>query len=420
MRGKKRLIKRGIVRVVFMLFVVIGSVLPGFGYSVDDFSSETSFPSSKASLYVLDLKADTVVASLNSGTPLVPASIMKAVTTASLLEKVGPKYKYSTRVYFTGSVNEGVLSGDIVVEASGDPSLNSVNEPCTADFVEEVAQAVCRIPELRLIEGAIRIEEGDFPGPSINPTWVAADLPHAYGTGSHGFNFEDNASGKRSLADPGAVFRTRLIKALNARGVEVAGRTDLRKSGKTPVGHHDSATIDEIMRSCMMRSDNQMAEGMLRLIGLEYGGEGSTARGASEMMRHWKHSGVNMDGVEIVDGSGLSRSNRVTARFMADILAHMAPDRYYASFFPLAGQEGTLRKFLVDTPLEGELALKTGSMSGIQCYAGYKLDEDYAPTHAVVFIINGLTDRSGARKAVEKLLLSLFCPSATDAETEII
>ena len=86
----------------------------------------------------------------------------------------------------------------------------------------------------------------------------------------------------------------------------------------------------------------------------------------------------------------------------------MSIDPYYASFFPLAGQEGTLRRFLADTPLDSYIALKTGSMNGIQCYAGYKVDDNYAPTHAVVVILNNMSDRQAARKAVGDLLLSLF------------
>lgn len=116
-----------------------------------------------------------------------------------------------------------------------------------------------------------------------------------------------------------------------------------------------------------------------------------------------------MQGVNIVDGSGLSRQNRVTSDFMAHVLRKGSSDPYYASFFPLAGQEGTLKRFLNGTPLEGYVAMKTGSMNGIQCYAGYKLDDDYVPTHLIVVMLNEMSDRASARKVVEKILLDLFC-----------
>ena len=121
-----------------------------------------------------------------------------------------------------------------------------------------------------------------------------------------------------------------------------------------------------------------------------------------------------LDDVVIIDGSGLSRSNRVTADFMGEVLSNMSGNPNYASFFPLAGQEGTLRRFLEDTPLDSYIAMKTGSMKGIQCYAGYKLDENYVPTHVVVIIMNDITgSRDKAKKAAEKMLLDIF-----DAHTE--
>ncbi len=159
----------------------------------------------------------------------------------------------------------------------------------------------------------------------------------------------------------------------------------------------------------MMRSDNLYAESMLRLYGKETTGQGSTSSGASEEMKYWKKHGIDMSGVEIIDGSGLSRSNRVTAKMMTGVLRDMADDVDYVSYFPLAGQEGTLRKFLADTPLDSYIALKTGSMSGIQCYAGYKLDDDFAPTHTVVVIVNDFRcDRSTVRNAVSRMLLDIF------------
>lgn len=54
--------------------------------------------------------------------------------------------------------------------------------------------------------------------------------------------------------------------------------------------------------------------------------------------------------------------------------------------------------------------MKTGSMKGIQCYAGYKLDDDYAPTHIIVVIMNEMTNRSSAREGLKKALLEIFIP----------
>lgn len=159
----------------------------------------------------------------------------------------------------------------------------------------------------------------------------------------------------------------------------------------------------------MMRSDNLFAESMLRTYGKVGGGDGSTKDATIQEMILWQEKELPLEGVEIVDGSGLSRSNRMTANFMSELLKNMSDNPHYASFFPLAGQEGTLKKFLADTPLDSYIAMKTGSMRGIQCYAGYKLDDDYKPTHVIVIIMNDLpANRDKAKQAAEKMLLSIF------------
>lgn len=397
----------GLKRLITLTLSATLWLMTAFAGVLEDFTSSRAVNASHAAVLIYDLKTDREIASHNIDKPLVPASIMKAVTTATLLEKVGAGYRYVTPVYFTGKISDGILDGNLTVEASGDPSINTSYEPRTTDFVSEIVDALKALKVAR-ITGRVIVDESNFPGPSVNPTWSAGDLAHAYGTGTHGFNFEDNASGRRSVADPAGVFRTRLVSALGRAGITVDGGEVGSHGRRHLLGEHHSATIDEIMRSCMMRSDNQFAEAMLRLVGDKYGKSGTVAEGARKEQEFWQHRRASMDGVAIVDGSGLSRSNRVTARFMGDVLKRMARNPYYASFFPLAGAEGTLKRFLADTELAEWVALKTGSMKGIQCYAGYKLDEDYAPTHVVVVIMNEMGDRGAARSEVERLLLRTF------------
>lgn len=395
------------LRKLSLFLALLFAVCISYADALSDFQTSRAINAPHAAVLIVDLKSGEELVSHNPGKSLIPASIMKSVTAASLLEKVGAGYKYSTPVYLTGNIENHILYGNLLIEASADPSINSRHEPKSENFVNEIVKSLQNIG-IDSICGDIIIDESRFPGPAINPSWASGDLPHAYGTGTHGFNFEDNASGKRSVSDPAGIFKGRLRAALSSAGISIGGIRYDSMAHKHLLGEHRSATIDEIMRSCMMRSDNQYAEALLRTYGYEAGGSGSTAKGAEKELEFWKHRHAAMDSVKIVDGSGLSRSNRVTARFMTDVLKRMAKNPYYASLFPLAGQEGTLKKFLAGTPLDSYIALKTGSMSGIQCYAGYKLDDDYVPTHAVVVIMNNMSDRAAARREVERLLLRTF------------
>ncbi len=68
-----------------------------------------------------------------------------------------------------------------------------------------------------------------------------------------------------------------------------------------------------------------------------------------------------------------------------------------------------MRGFLSDSYLKGSIALKTGSVSSVQAYAGYKLDAEGNPTHVIVVLVNGFfCPRRDVREATEALLERTF------------
>ncbi len=376
--------------------------------AVDNFFTNPIVDTLHVAVMVRDLSSGEILASRNASTSLLPASIKKAVTTATLLSKAGKDWKFETSVFFDGAVRKNVLEGNLLVKASGDPSLNSKKRPFSSDFIEEI---VTRISARGIdsIAGTICLDQSVFKGPPTPASWAPGDLKCSYGAGCFGLNFENNSSGKASVANPPALFSSRLITALRAKGIKVGTSEFPRSRSPHKIFSHFSSPLDEIMRECMMRSDNLFAEALFRTIPIFDHLESTLENASQSEEKFWHKKKANLDGVKIVDGSGLSRSNRVTARFMTDVLTQMAHNPYYASFFPLAGREGTLRRLLAGTPLEEYLAMKTGSMNGVQCYAGYKLDDDYAPTHTVVIIVNELRgSRDQLKKAVEKMLLEIF------------
>lgn len=374
--------------------------------AVERFIASPGVDSTALAFIVRDLATGKVVASYYPARPLIPASILKSVTVASLLREEGEKRTFRTPVFYDGQIDKGVLRGNLVVAGSGDPSINSTAEPRTPDFPQEIAEALTRLG-VDSVAGKIVVDNSLFAGDATPPSWAAGDLGKSYGTGSHAFNFENNSRGKASVKDPSVTFRSHLSTALTRAGIRL-GNNDIKTSRRHTLTEHISAPYAEIMRSCMMRSDNLFAEALLRTFGVARGLDGSTPSAAADELRFWRKRKAPVAGIEIIDGSGLSRSNRMTVNFIDHVLNDMSENVEYASFFPLAGQEGTLRKFMKDTPLDSYAALKTGSMNGIQCYAGYLLDEDFAPTHSVVVIANKLRNRSRMRDDFGNLLLNIF------------
>lgn len=362
------------------------------------------------SIFIWDLDEDMPVVTYRAKQPLIPASIMKSVTTATLRTAMPYNATIPTNIYYEGEIGDTVFNGNIIVEGGGDPSLGDGRHKGQTDIVEEIAGMLAEF-NIRRFCGAIKVDTAYFAGPSTPPSWMKGDLSHSYGTGSHAFNYQGNASGKTAVTDPARVFRSKLTEALKARGIEVEEkRLDFKTGGKRLLFSHRSPALRDLMSSCMFRSDNLYAESFLRLYGALKGTDGSTAQGAKMMTRHWDMKNLPLEGVEIVDGSGLSRSNRLTAEFLGRMLIELKSDPVYVSFFPLVGEEGTVKNFLKSTRLQEYLCLKTGSMSGIQSYAGYLLDEDYIPSHVVVIIANNLKDRKIFREDLGTFLLEVFRP----------
>lgn len=398
----------GMRRAVWLLTLLCCFLVVAAQSPAAQFAASGSVLPDKCAVLIIDLKSGKEVDSHNADKPLIPASVTKAVTIASTLMESGVNYKYHTRVYMTGKVQDGVLMGNLLIEGSGDPSLGANVEPRGSDFIFEIVN-VLKKRGVNSIAGMIEIDSSVFPGPAVPSHWQAGDLKHSYGTGCHGFNWQRNAMGKKAVDNPAAVFRNQLSAALKKEGITVGGEEYSNVSKGKPVLDHASPPIDEIMRSCMKRSDNLYAEAFLRTYAMLRNKSAVTKEGAGLEMDYWKKRGANMEYVWLVDGSGLSRYNQMTARFLGDVLVKMSHNADYASFFPLAGQEGTLSSFLKGTPLDSYIAMKTGSMSGVQCYAGYMLDDNYAPTHAVVILINDFKGaRSEVKKAAENMLLKTF------------
>lgn len=372
---------------------------------LEKFLSNPAVNPGSTSVYIAEIGSGRVLAGHNTTLPLLGASTMKLVTIGAMMRCRDINYRFTTLVETAGLVNNGILEGNLHVIGSGDPTLNSDRPPLSADIVTEIVKAL-QARGIRGIAGKVLVDQSIFTYPAQPDSWSSADCANDYGAGSFGLNFSRNRIGSRSTSNPSKLFLNRLEKAFVAADILLSKREYIGGGRRVLVEHH-SAPLDEIMRSCMMRSDNLYAECLLRHVAIARGKEGSISAGVNEVTSIWQHANAPMQGVHILDGSGLSRSDRLTAQFLAYVLRQCSTDPYYASFFPLAGAEGTLRNFLKGTRLETYVALKTGSLHDVQAYAGYRLDDEYVPTHVVVVIANSFRGgRQTLRRAVSDLLLS--------------
>lgn len=341
---------------------------------------------------------------------LTPASIVKSITAASVLLAGKADTAFSTPVYALGDIDaDGMLNGSIVIKASGDPTTESSRFSNLPGLINSTADCIRRLG-IRGIRGSLEIDSAGFVQQGPVDRWEFDDLKYAYGAGLHPVNYHDNTiHGDKALADPAEELLITLEERLDADSINVEWN-EVDTAGLLPRPLLTAVSPDawQIMREMMEQSVNLYAESMLRLLAPGENRDAALAR----QLQLLQNLGIDTEAAQLFDGSGLTRANRVTPDFMADLLETMAQSEFskrFVSLFPCVGQQGTVRRLLCNTPLEGRLVLKSGSMNGVQTYAGYRLDSSNRPTHVVVIIVNDFTcKRAAVTSAISSFLLRQF------------
>jgi serine-type D-Ala-D-Ala carboxypeptidase/endopeptidase (penicillin-binding protein 4) len=151
-----------------------------------------------------------------------------------------------------------------------------------------------------------------------------------------------------------------------------------------------SPALTAIAGRTNLNSVNTYAENLLKTIGSQVKKEGTNAAGIEAMKDFWKAKGLDVEGMFLYDGSGLSPSNRITVYQLAQVLRFTGQSPVYESFqadFPLAGRTGSLASSFRGTPSEGVLRAKSGFIANVRSYAGYTKTAD-GKTLAFAFIVN--------------------------------
>jgi len=228
---------------------------------------------------------------------------------------------------------------------------------------------------------------------------------------------------KVAVVDPGLHAGIVLEEVLEAAEIEVRGKSvslanGVFSSDTTWVTEHVSPPLWEIIKRVNKDSDNLSAESLLRTLGRELGDQGSVHSGLTAVRDFAYSCGIDSSGMILVDGSGLSRLNALSAEAMTEFLACYASSDLFGDFYQslsIAAVDGTLEGRFVGTPAAGVLRGKSGSMTGVAALAGYSVDRR---GDQVVFciVLNGYrADRGSLVDLVDLLALEIseFLPETT-------
>ena len=159
------------------------------------------------------------------------------------------------------------------------------------------------------------------------------------------------------------------------------------------IGSTLSPALSAIATETNHESNNTYAETLFRTLGKEYCGDGSPLSGPSAVKGILEELGLDTGkGLNIADGSGLSRQNSVSPEFMCSFLEAMMDSREFGTFaesLPQPGGTGTLiycmRKYPSD--IKARIRMKSGSMTGVRCYCGYLIPTEGSRDETIVFSI---------------------------------
>jgi D-alanyl-D-alanine carboxypeptidase/D-alanyl-D-alanine-endopeptidase (penicillin-binding protein 4) len=346
---------------------------------------------------------DGPVARLDESTPLAGASTQKLLVGGAALELMGPAHRFTTRAVSEAPLRDGTLQGDLTIVGGGDPMLTTDDTPRTPQapvtHLNALADAIVAAGVQR-VDGSLAADDSRYDRDRAVAAWTAADDP-AGDIGALGALVVDGGHGPDGLAsaDPALDTVQALASLLAARGVTIAdGATDPARAAPAEsreIASVASAPLADIVDEMLTDSNNETAELLTREIGRRHVATGTSAAGTRAIPTVLAPLGVNVDGVDLTDGSGLAHENRVTCRALMDVLVLANRPKFAAldRGLAVAGQTGTLATRFVGTPLAGRLRAKTGHIDGVVGLAGV-----VSPGARFAFVANGdfLTE-DGAR-----------------------
>lgn len=347
---------------------------------VDEYTDEEIEDS--MSVYVVDALTGTVLLDHRGDTPRVPASTTKLLSGLIALEVLGPERTLKTSVVTSGA-------DEIVLVGGGDMLLGlGESDPSSLVGHAGIATLASDVEKYLSLKGtrsvSLRLEDSLFEGAQMHSTWnpdlVSMNLapPIAAIAVNEGKNRSAQYEGVSAPPryDDIAMDAARVFAdALEERGIEVSGdvKRGEAKSGAQEIAAVESAPIRDIVYQSLLVSDNVLADVLARLIAVEIGYPGSFSGGAQAMLHQLDKMGLTTEGLNLVDGSGLSPDGRITPRLEVELLAHALEDPQMmdgVARLPTAGFSGTLTSRMDQGQGAGTVRAKTGGLTGVRSLAG--------------------------------------------------
>ncbi|MES2518908.1 MAG: D-alanyl-D-alanine carboxypeptidase/D-alanyl-D-alanine-endopeptidase [Bacteroidota bacterium] len=143
---------------------------------------------------IKSVNSDQNIVEYNPKKSLAPASTMKLISSATALMSLGEKFTYSTTLEYSGEIKDSVLTGNVIIKGSGDPSLGSwrfKNQPDYKQLTDLWAKKIKNLG-IKEIKGRVFGDSSFFDENVIADSWTWGDIGNYYGAGAYGLNMNEN------------------------------------------------------------------------------------------------------------------------------------------------------------------------------------------------------------------------------------
>jgi serine-type D-Ala-D-Ala carboxypeptidase/endopeptidase (penicillin-binding protein 4) len=352
---------------------------------------------------VVDVASGDVLIGMDADDPATPASTAKLLTAAAALTTLDPTDTVKTTVV------AGATPGEVVLVGGGDPTLSRTapsqtypGAPTVADLATQIVAALpAGTPVTRVV-----VDSSLYTGDLTAEGWGPADAPSAYAapvtaTAVDGARVAPGSTARSG--QPGLDAGSALADALGATGATVV-------LGKAPEGAKTLATVESapivrLVEQALSMSDNMLAEALARQVALARDLPASFEGSAQAVTAALADAGVDVGGVTLFDGSGLSLQDQVPARVLTAVVAGAADGSLdgasaLLSGLPVAGYDGTLFDRGDAETAPGTVRAKTGTLLGVHALAGTVVTLD-GRLLAFAVVADGSSNEAAAEAALD-------------------
>ena len=319
---------------------------------------------------VMDALSQRIVASKNGDKPMLPASNMKIITATNVLSTMAPTKTFTTAVFPEST------SGRVVLQGGGDPLLTKRNLKALAT---KVAALVDHSQPL-IVDTDLNM----FPEPTNGPGWTKRYIPSVVSPVTPLGIYGDYSRNPMDYAINIFITELNRLGIQTSRGIELDVAAD-----SIPLASISPHTVADAVHIMLLDSENNVAEILFRHVAIATLHPATWQGAAEAALANLNALGLNTANLRLADGSGLSRADRLTAIFLANVLRLVSttdPTRFSVMFepgsMPTSGVDGTLKaKFHRYTSApsscaKGNIRAKTGTLHDTITLSGTTHDAD--------------------------------------------